>query len=107
MTISLVLCQTGMEKSNDGICSHEGSNPEVSVQQIFGSGSVCEATNDTGHEITDDNEITDADTEALDSNGSVEDDGSVGVCDLAQSEETGIAAIQVSGASCLKVETEA
>jgi len=97
----------GTEKSKDCICSHEGSNPEVSVQQIFGSRSVCEATNDTGHEITDDDKITDADTEALDSDGSVEDDGSIGVCDLAQSEETGIAAIQVPGASCLKVETEA
>lgn len=79
----------------------------MSVQQIFGSRSVCKATDDTGHEIADDDEIADADTKALDSDGSVEDDGSVGVSDLAQSEETGIAAIQVSGASCLKVETEA
>lgn len=79
----------------------------MSVQQIFGSGSVCKATDDTGHEITDNDEITDANTKTLDGDGSVEDDGSVGVCDLAQSEEARIAAIQVSGASCLKVETEA
>lgn len=89
------------------VCSHEGSNPEVSVQQIFSSRSVCKATNDTGHEIANNDKITDADAETLDSDGSVKDDSSVGVCDLAQSEETGIAAIQVPGASCLKVETEA
>ena len=85
------------------ICSHKGSDPKVSVQQIFGSRSVCKATDDTRHEVTDNDEITNANTKTLDSDGSVENDGSVGVCDLAQSEETGTAAIQVSRASCLKV----
>lgn len=73
----------------------------------FGSRSVCKATNDAGHKITNNNEITNTNTETLDSDGSVEDDGSIGVCDLTQGEEARIAAIQVSCASCLKVETEA
>lgn len=83
------------------ICSHESSNPEVSVQQVFSSRSVCETADNTWHEITNDDEITDADTETLDSDSSVEDDGSIGICDLTQSEETGVSTIQVSCASCL------
>lgn len=108
ITTSLVTCQRRSERREEwDIYSHEGGDPEVSVQQIFGSRSVCEATNDAGHKITNNDEITNTNTEALDSDGSVEDDGSVGVCDLAQGEEARIAAIEVSGASCLKVETEA
>lgn len=79
----------------------------MSVQQIIGGRSVGKATNDTGHEITNNDEITDTNTETLDSYSSVENDGSVGVCDLAQSKEARITAIQIPRASCLKVEAEA
>lgn len=93
-------------KAETGTCSHKGSDPEMSVQQIVGSRSVCEASDHARHEITDNDKITDADAETLDGNGGIEDDGSVGVCDLTQSEEARTATVQVSRTSCLKVETE-
>lgn len=79
----------------------------MSVQQIVGRRSVCEASDHARHEIANNDEITNADTETLDGDCSIENDGSVGICDLAQSEEARTAAIQVSCAPCLKVETEA
>ena len=87
--------------------SHKGSNPEMSVQQIFGGGSIGETTHHTGHQVADDDEITDADTEALDGNGSIENDSGVGVGDLAESKETGRATVEISGATRLKIEAKA
>lgn len=88
-------------------CSHESGDPEMSVQQIVGSRSVCEASDYARHEITNNDKITNADTETLDGDCSIENDSSVRVCDLAQSEEARAATVQVSRTSCLKVKTEA
>lgn len=79
----------------------------MSVQQIFGGGSIGKASHHTRHQVADDDEITDAYTEALDGNGGIENDSGIGVGDLAEGKETGRAAVEISGATSLEIETKA
>lgn len=59
---------------------HEGCDPKVSVDQIgYCIGVLIKAQHDTGHEISDNDHVGDADAKALDGDGQVEDDGGVGV----------------------------
>jgi hypothetical protein len=82
---------------------HESSDPEVSIDEILCRWRVCKAADHTRHQIANYNQVADANTEALDGNCSIEYDGSVGIGDLAQSEETGRTSIEVFGTTCLKV----
>ena len=73
------------------------------VHQISSIPWMPEALHNTRHEVSDDDQVADAHTEAFDRNGGVEDDSSVGICDLAEGEETGRSAVQVPGTASLKV----
>lgn len=74
------------------------------IREVFGV--VGDALHDAGHEVADDDHVGDADAEALDGNGEVEDDGGVGVGELREGEEGGGTAVEVSGASRLEVEAK-
>lgn len=87
--------------------SHEGSDPEMSVQEIVGSRSVCEAADHARHQVADNNEIADANPKALDGYSGVKNNGGVGIGDLTQSKETGRATVEISGASGLQIEAKA
>lgn len=90
-------------KRNDE--QHKGGDPEMAIDEVGKVlGMVGQALHDTRHQVADDDHVGDADAEALDSNGEVEDDGGVGVGELGEGEEGGGAAVEVSGASRLEVE---
>ena len=86
--------------------SHECSNPEMPVHQISSVPRMSKALHNTGHEISDDDQVADADTEALDRNRRVKDDSGIGIGDLAEGEETGRATVQVPGAASLKIQSK-
>lgn len=53
------------------------------------------------HKITDNDQIADTNSKALDRDCSVKDHSRVRVCDLTERKETGSAAVEVSGATGL------
>jgi hypothetical protein len=73
------------------------------VHQISSVPGMSKALHNTGHEISDDDQVADADAKALDRNRRVKDDSGVGIGDLAKGEETGRATVQVPGAASLKI----
>ena len=67
---------------------HECSDPEVPVSEKGrASITLAEAAHHTRHKVSNDDQVADADTEAFDSNGRIEDDGCSRICHLRQGEE--------------------
>ena len=62
---------------------HECCYPELPVDQesdVLSTG--CEADDDAGHQVADDDEIADCHAKALDRNRRVEQDRGIRVCEL-------------------------
>lgn len=98
--------QNGQLRSFHGFMvgnSHKCGDPEMPVHQICRTLGMSKSLNHTGHEVANNNEITDSNTEALDRDGRIEDHSRIRVCDLAEGKETSRAAVQVSCATSLKV----
>ena len=86
----------------------EASDPELPVYQKADiCGIFTEALDDSRHQIPNDDQITDTNTKALDGYRSIEDDGGIRIGNLRESEKGGGPSVEVPGASCLKIETEA
>lgn len=83
---------------------HECRNPKVSVDQVRNPlRLVVESQHDAGHEIADDDHVGNGHAKALDGNGSVKDDGCLGIRDLRQGKEGCGSAVEVAGAFGLEV----
>ena len=62
---------------------HKSSHPEVPIHKvIMGWVATHKALNDPRHEVTDDDEIADSDTETFDRNGRIKNYRSVGIGQL-------------------------
>lgn len=85
---------------------HEDGHPEMPVDKIVAWRRVGKSSHDSGHQITDDDEVADAHAEALDGDCSIKDDGGVWVRDLAEGEETRGSSVEVFCAASLQVEAE-
>lgn len=80
----------------------------MTVNKKANPGSILtEALDDSRHEITNDDQITHSDSKALDSDCSIEYDSGVGIGNLGKGKKGGRSPFEISGASCLKVETKA
>lgn len=105
ITTSLVYGQ----RSSDNVLPrniHECSDPKMPVHQVCSTLRMSKSLNHTRHEVANDDQITDPDTEALDRNGCVEENSRIRVSDLTEGKETSRATIQVSCAASLKVQAE-
>lgn len=108
MTMSLVyVVNRGDVKGQTQSGIHEGRDPKMPVYEEMGGRSIAKAAHDARHQVADDDEIANANAETLDGNGGVKDDGSIGVGHLAEGEEAGRAAVEISGAARLQVQAEA
>ena len=65
-----------------------------------------DSTHNTRHQISNNDEVRNTNTEALDGNSSIEEDCRTWVCDLREGEEGRGSWLQVSGAARLQVEAE-
>ena len=64
-------------------CSHESSHPEMSVdEESYSSSIFTEAPYNTGHQVSDNDQIADSDPKAFDRNGGIKDDSCIRICDL-------------------------
>jgi len=62
---------------------HEYRYPEVSIhKKRDGIGAFIKSSDHTGHQVPNDDQITNADPKALDCNSRIEYDRRIGVCDL-------------------------
>lgn len=88
--------------------AHKPRYPKMTIdKEADSSSSLTETLNDARHEITDDDQIAHTNAEALDGYRSVEYHGCVGIGDLGKGEERGRSSLEVSCASCLKIEAKA
>jgi len=63
--------------------AHECGNPEMPIHQVANfAGAFVEAQHDAWHQVSNDDEVADANAKALDGDGGVEYDGEVRVSDL-------------------------
>ncbi len=67
---------------------------------------LVDSANHTWHQITNNDEVRDTDTKALDGNSGIEEDGRRWICDLRQREERRGSAWKVAGSARLEVETK-
>ena len=87
---------------------HECGNPEMSIKHEWWQCTVIlKTSHHSRHQVSNYDQIADTNSEAFDSDRSVEYDGGVGVCDLAEGEEAGRSSFQIVGASRLEVQSEA
>lgn len=114
ITISLERGQpmSRVEKKKDftprGKHAHKRRNPKMPVHKVTDFSSVLiEAQDDAGHQVSDDDQVANSDSKALDRNGCIEHYRGVRVGDLRECKERGRATVDVLGAACLKVQTEA
>lgn len=83
---------------------HERRNPKLTVNEEANlAGTGDKSNDDSRHQVSNNNQIADCDAEALDGNGSVEDDGEVRVGELGKRREGHMTAINVSCAPGLEV----
>lgn len=67
---------------------HKRSHPKMAIKQEFvDCRTTRKALNHTRHEISNDNEVADADTKAFDRDRGIENHGSIGIRDLRKGEE--------------------
>jgi hypothetical protein len=79
---------------------HKHSHPKVPVDKKRDSiGALVETPHNTRHEISNDDQVADPNSEAFDGNCSVEKDRCVRICDLRQGKKGGGSSFKVSGAS--------
>jgi CxxC motif-containing protein (DUF1111 family) len=87
---------------------HESRNPKLTVHQKGNLPSAWrKASDNSGHQVSDDDKIADCDSEALDGNGAIEEDREVRICHLRKRREGHMPTVNVSRASRLQVQPEA
>lgn len=66
-----------------GICSHESSNPEMSVdEESYSSSIFTEASDNARHQVSDNDQIADPYPKAFDGNCGIKDHSCIRICDL-------------------------
>jgi hypothetical protein len=68
-------------------------------QEIKSRLSSNKSLDDSGHQVSDNDKVANADTETFDRNRSIEDDGGIGVGHLREGEERGVPTVEILCAS--------
>lgn len=83
---------------------HKSGDPKLSVNQEADLPRTWRKSFDYAwHKISNNYQVTDCHTEALDGDGRIEYDGQVRICELRKGRKGYMAAVNVSCASCLKI----
>lgn len=85
---------------------HEGCNPKLSAEQELSLWTVVESSDHPRHQISDDDQVADANAEAFDGNRRIKNYSSIRIGDLTQGEEAGRASVQIPRTSRLKVQAK-
>ena len=84
MTINLGSMVSFLEHSLLAIvCSHESSDPEMSVdKESYSSSILTKASDNTGHQVSNNDQIADSHPKAFDGNSSIKYYSCIRICDL-------------------------